>query len=383
MRLFDNFEREDEDIANYAESTFSYLNRSARPDFITARNKFEEWFSHFPEDGKKDLRNRFRDKNEVNHKSACFELMIHEILRSLGCKMEIHPEISGTSTHPDFLVTESDGKQFYLETTVIYGKSEAENKQDKRIDDVYDSLNRLRSPNFFISIEVEGAPNTPVPTRKLKGELEKWLDSLDPNDPVHLSAKVESLPHYNFNHDGWNIRFRPTFKKEEARNKEGIRPIGMEIELPHNIVFDNKSIMEKLNTKAKHYGDLALPYVIAANVMGDYIGKVDIFNALFAEFYSDIQVYCADGLWMSKNGIRNQQVSAVLAFIKLDIFRLDGHNCLYHNPYTDMKYDGVLNGLNKMVPYDIMSRNFSYKYETGVLLSDLLGFPEKWADNFD
>ncbi len=42
LMLFDNFERKDKEIAGYAEPTFSYLNRSARPDFITARRKLEE-----------------------------------------------------------------------------------------------------------------------------------------------------------------------------------------------------------------------------------------------------------------------------------------------------------------------------------------------------
>jgi hypothetical protein len=51
-----------------------------------------------------DVRGRRRSRDNAQHESALFELYWHELLRSSGYEVEIHPTLAGLTTNPDFLV---------------------------------------------------------------------------------------------------------------------------------------------------------------------------------------------------------------------------------------------------------------------------------------
>jgi hypothetical protein len=56
---------------------------------------------------------------KVDFPSAFFELFLHELLLRLGCNVEVHPDPgTGSSRRPDFLVTDPDGQQFFLEAVL-------------------------------------------------------------------------------------------------------------------------------------------------------------------------------------------------------------------------------------------------------------------------
>jgi len=111
------------------------------------RNLIEDWFFAFPESAdKKDLRGRFRSKNNEHHLGALFELLNFVIFRKLGFIGNSHPEIQNEkSSSVDFLFSNSK-KEFYLEANTTVGDS------DKGLSPYIISLNCLE--NFNIKEEL-------------------------------------------------------------------------------------------------------------------------------------------------------------------------------------------------------------------------------------
>jgi hypothetical protein len=65
-KLFDDIQRLDSSYALATESTFDWLNRVDRDDCARVRALLEEWYSHYPDEWKADLRPRFQKRNEVS-----------------------------------------------------------------------------------------------------------------------------------------------------------------------------------------------------------------------------------------------------------------------------------------------------------------------------
>ena len=79
-------------------SSFEYLNTSARPGICAIRDLLETWFDHLPYGAQADISGRLRSREDVQHKSAFFELFWHELLRSSGYEAEIHPSMDDVVT---------------------------------------------------------------------------------------------------------------------------------------------------------------------------------------------------------------------------------------------------------------------------------------------
>lgn len=102
--LFDEIERAETRVKRENESTFSYLNLSARAPMTAARQVFEVWFADYPDSGKSDLRARFRSPIDSQFKSAFWELYLHELFSRLGFRLEPHPDVDASSNHPSVML---------------------------------------------------------------------------------------------------------------------------------------------------------------------------------------------------------------------------------------------------------------------------------------
>lgn len=227
--LFDDIKREYEGPILHAEPMFVYLNRSARSKAVRIRATLEGWFSHYPEgDTKTDLEGRFRSGDDSQYRSSFFELLLHELLLQLNCSVEPHPQVDGTTNRPDFLVTPTSGSPFYLEAAVVSDESDEEAAARARLNTIYDVLDRLDSPDFFIGLQISGLPTSQVPARQIRAFLAKNLASVDPDEitRLYMTEGFEALPRWPFSHDDWTVEFYPIPKKPEARGKAGVRPIG-------------------------------------------------------------------------------------------------------------------------------------------------------------
>jgi hypothetical protein len=144
MAIFDDFSRSDRGFATTGEASFSFLNRSNRPEVVAVREMIEDWFTHYPSQDQPELVARFRDKNTPeNFDSAFFELFLHEFFRRGECQVEVHPRSSGSAKRPDFFIKTPTSRCFYLEAIVATGITREERATQSRIDDLHNALNQV------------------------------------------------------------------------------------------------------------------------------------------------------------------------------------------------------------------------------------------------
>jgi hypothetical protein len=384
MSLFDEIARTDMDDKLWGESNFSYLNRSARPTFVTIRATLDEWFRRVPAERQKALRPRFRSLNNYQHDSALFELVLYEMLLRLGCTVVWEPTMGDRSTRPDFLVQTPDGQRFYLEATVVTGKSAKEAAAEARMNDVYDALNSLDSPNFFIGVRIFGAPRTPVPARRIRSVLASRLAKLDPDEVnARFNARgLDGLPRWRFEHDGWIVDFFPIPKRAEARGRPGIRPLATYYRA--DVTFDIvEHVTKAVESKASRYGQLDLPYLIAVNVLESFRDD-HICNALFGDltFHVDTAsgamsgTHRPNGAW---SGRKHTRVSAVLIADNLHPYRAaQASVAIWHNPWAARPATGLLLSLTHYLPV-----NGRIQRRDGRTLGDLLNLPAGWPGEDD
>lgn len=385
--LFDKIERTYKGIKLYSESDFDYLNRSARKYCERMRSLLEEWLGHYPIDEREELIKRFRSSDDINFKSAFFELYLHELLLRLGFKIEIHPQIAGESTHPEFLASLDTKSKFYLEATLSVGHIE-EVAAEKRENIVYDTLDKMDSPNFFIGVKIEGLPKTPPPGAKWRLFLAKELSKLDPDELATRLKEggLESMPKWTMNHDGWNITFQPIPKSPQARGKKGIRPLGLRF-FGFSLSKDHIYIRNAIRDKSTKYGTLNLPYIVAVNILSIFSNDISIKDALFGE-----EVITAfqkgdgtfnykpgrkhNGAWWGPRGPQNTRVSGVMTFAYLAQRNIPQVNpILWHNPWAKQPLNPDIWPLPQRI---INKQKGILELKEGKRVAEVFNLPENW-----
>ncbi len=379
ISLFDEIERWKTEPAGYSEPNFTYLNTSNRSEFIQVRNRLDDWFSRFPEASKLELRRRFRSKNDLHHRSAFFELFLHELMLRLGCQLILHPALENTLKSPDFLVTDGNGDA-YLEATVASGKSTAESAAQARANILYDVLDRnVETPDFFLSISIRNLPKSSLPAKDIATSINKFLSTVDYDNTscIYSTEGISSLPTFIYKSERCEFEIRPIPKSSKLRGKKGVRPIGSRVSTGW---MDHRTpLRDAIIQKGKRYSALKLPYVIAVNAM-EPIDNEDVIDALFgSENYliriSDDHSYhevsepkrSPDGVWYGPNGIRYTRISAVLIVSQLAPWSIvETEIQLFHNPWAKMKYSGVLTQLNQVIPI-----GGEIIFQTGIQMSSL------------
>jgi len=390
MKLFDEIVRDYSGPKDYAESDFHYLNRSVRSESENIRVLLEKWFQHVPSQSRPELRSRFRDKDSRQHASAFFELYMHELLNRLNFRIQLHPGIPGSPAHPDFLVFRNKRHLLYLEATAATS-SDSETGARARENQVYDSLNRMESPNFFIGLTVHGAPNSPPPGRRIREFLEQKLARSDPDKVTEEWKKhgKQALPSWKWNYEGWKIEFFAVPKVPDARGKPGVRPIGIhcraEFTAAHN------AIRNSIKDKARKYGNLDLPYVIAANYVNDFgADDIDITNALFGEEQFAVRRHGVNvmhvtpgrkrnGVWWGPHGPQNRGVSAVLITVNLTPWTMARVTpVVWHNPWAN---SALLQDIWPLCQRVVDLRENQLLKRSGESIPKLLGIDTFWPRN--
>lgn len=388
MMLFDDIARDFGGLRGHTEPLFGYLNRSARPSMARIRELLEGWFSRCPQESQAELRTRFRSSDDIHHRGAFFELYMHALLLRLGYHVEAHPIIPTAPTHPEFLVCKEGTPMFYLEATLAAGPSE-ETAADKRESTVYETIDKMHSPNFFIVVKVERSSIVAPPGRKWRGILEKWLSGLDPDN---IGAKLESseladLPNLTLEHEGWNVTFQAIPKSPKARGKRGVRPIGLHF-FPFQECKEDEWVRNAIKEKATKYGNLNLPYVIAINVLSIFSNdNLMIMDALFGDeqitsYYmpggksNDRLTRAPNGAFRGPKGPKNTRVSGIIVCNDLlwgNIAKINP--VLWHNPWAAYPMDSRLWPFPQWILNESKTKIVP---KTGRDIGELFGLPKEW-----
>jgi hypothetical protein len=263
-----------------------------------------------------------------------------------GFQLEFHPTIDGIPTHPDFLVFKDGVALFYLEAIAV-GNSAKEASEINRINQVYDTLNQLKSPDFYLSIRVHGAPTTQPAPARLRTDLERWLQTLDCQT---ISASYEAerfgeVPSYEWDHDGWYVTFEPIPKTGARRGTDSVNAIGVTSQLQARQLELDQDLREAV-VKKDRYGDLPLPFVVAAQVVDEHrIDRYDVMNGLIGQLAmragqnrQAIEERLPNGAWFSRNGPARRNISAVVVWSTLEPWNFATlEPIMVHNPHRSKR----------------------------------------------
>jgi len=379
--LFDGVNPTYPGLSNHSESTFSFLNRSSRPASCRVRSTLEEWFQRYPSEHRFELSRRFQTDFLVGF----FELLLHELLIRFNHKIQIHPLISSARTkRPDFRATDEAGNPLFLEAAVVTDESREERAQNKLLATLFDQINRLKVPDYFLRIIEIRNPALKQPSgKKLSQFISKCIEGLNYDDVqaiLQLGA-IDQLPTWTYKEEQLEIEFGVIPVSSENRGKLDHRFIGA---YPAQARWcrTDEAIRTRIAKKGSKYGQLGAPYLVALNCMSMWgADRVDEMQALFGteEFvFADLKKppQCRrkpDGVWFGPKGPRNKRISGVL-IVKVVPWNLPKADlCLYLNPWASYPYSGPLIDLPKAV-----AENGSVKIIPGASLGSVFSLPDSW-----
>jgi len=329
----------------YGDSIYAYDRDSERPGRVAIRELLEDWFAEIPGDEQLDLQKRFRSPIERHHRSAVFELFLHHFLLRCGFQVGFHPDVPGATTHPDFRVSREGKELFYLEAIAV-SNSSSEEAEINRMNQVYDTLNKLHSPDFYLSMRLDGAPATQPAGAKLRAELSRWLATLDRQEIVQIYSeeRFEDIPQHEWKHDGWRIVFEPMPKGDSARGDLSVHPIGITMPLRARQLSLDEALRDAVRRKDR-YGKPPLPLVVAAQVIDEArLDRIDVMNGLLGSEAISVNAQgqhypdrVPNGVWISPSGPRHTSISVVMAWSKLDPWKFSSvEPIMVHNPDAAM-----------------------------------------------
>jgi hypothetical protein len=324
LPLFDNFNRSFEGPIAAGESSFGYLNRSARPEVDRIRAFLATCFDRYPAAHQAEMRARIRSDNRV-HEAAVFELIVHELLLRAGHTiLAIEPALEHTTKSPDFLVQSSGGERFYVECAVATGQSDAEAAANKRLQQALEAAESTPSPHHVLSLDIDGLPTGSLTLSRLRQQLAAWIQNLP------MSEDATTVPGYRYEEHGVALTFT-VWRYQEAARADGERSVG----ITHYGVRSTQigaDLRGALLRKAKRYGELDAPYVVAVNTLEIRSLERELFDVLLGTTkmvfrrYEDGRVEtfderAPDGIWTNGSRPRKRGLSAVWNFDRLAPWR--------------------------------------------------------------
>lgn len=323
---------------------------------------------------------------EHDYHSAAFELIIFAALTSLGCTVQVHAPVKGTVNKPDFWCKAPGAQDFYVEAVLASEFNDAHKAARKRSRSAIDALEGIDSAGFHLQVNESGQPDTPPPFRRLRSEVVRWLASFDA-EKVRQEVRAkgdQAAPSTRWEHDGWEVDIR-AWPSQTKHNEQVVGARAESLRQIEPVEPARRAIVEK----AKKYGDLAGPFLIALNVESLVFDRSDEMQALFGdEVYSlrlgeqgveTLQYRKPNGAWRDFRGSRYKRVSGVWIFNNLspwDAAHRDG--TIYFHPFAKRPLPQLFCDVNHARVDGGRMQWFS-----GMSLREVLRLPEGWPGATD
>jgi hypothetical protein len=317
-RLFDEGPRSDGTPGRHLERSYHFLNRRAGAFWDRVRDHIETCYAAFPDEHKSDLYGRLRHDDQRQHLPAWWELYTFTLFDRLGYSVEVHPQLAGSPTRPDFLVTRGS-VSMYVEAAVVFndlGNSDAWNW-------VCDCVNDAENPDFMVDLEIPTQGKQRPRAKKIIDPLEKWLATLDADAALADQAAGRPLPHIQLPAADWVLDYTAAPVSPERRGIGG-RLIAIYPTSPASWSRDGDQLRKTLSKKGSKYNNLDKPLdkpLVAAIASSSSIDEFDFKNTLFGSTYITYLVGThdaprpfrkLDGYWRPGSDPRGSRISAVL-----------------------------------------------------------------------
>lgn len=383
ITAFDAIDREGNEPASHLVGQFDYLNSSGRVEAAAVRELIDSWLARYPAANLPDMIRRLRSRDDILHRSAFFELLLHELLLRRGFTIvEIEPQLPSGKA-PDFLVEAPDGSRFYLEATLASGLDNVAAGANRRMREALQAIDEVTSPDFFLHLHTRGTPNRPIATRRLKDRVQRFVDELDYDAAVQAAeAGGAPGPIWQAEEHGAHFTIQPIPKNTR---RAGGRAIGGRM-LPGGVIHPEVAIKSAVEGKAGRYGEIDLPLVIAVNSLEEFASITDAIDALFGTVMVIVPENGEprpgrnpDGAWRGPAGPVYTRSSAVLFVERLSSWSVGQrsvrliHNPWARNPLPDLSWEvevrRVIDG--------------RLETEPGLTLAQIFGLPDGWPEQFD
>lgn len=323
--MFSSGPRPDNGPAAYAWSAYRVLDRSHFTRAAEVRRELDDWFSRLPPKAAAQIAERFRHDDDAHHLGAFLELYVHELGLRMGAAVDIDiGNDEGGQRRPDFLFRWSC-QEIYVEATAIAGDDVNTGRDKHHLDLLYDAINAVIAPRFFVEVDVLKRGTSTPPCGRLTREVQRWLDELDPEVVLADAAREPDNPHKTVIPLGaWTVRLQASAIAEDGHHFPHHRVIGSRYDGVDSI-DDLTPLRRKIKKKAGHYGQLDKPYVLVALAAGTFVDDRDVEHALLGPigYRYDLEKRRLvaerqrDGAWMRKQGPVNTRLSGVLTLVNL------------------------------------------------------------------
>ncbi|KRQ09154.1 hypothetical protein [Bradyrhizobium manausense] len=377
LSLFAERERTRQEPLKRGEQLFEFYDSCARDGYDQLRVLLNGWIAAIPEEHRAELVSRMQYGGDEAFGAALCELLVASFLTKSGLKLVFHPDVPGSTNHPDFAVVDEAGKTIcYVEVTTVNRAAERAKEQNREAV-IYNAIDGAKLPaGCLLGYNlVRAGPSSPA-TKPLVAAIEQWA-----RDNVEQARTAEMVG--RFTAGEWIIEMELYAGGEPGQRGHaiGVASLGGGIIHPH------KDIRAALVKKSRRYGKLDAPYVI---VVGD--GKDQLFSAetvriaLTEAVFGDEKAamvggklrldYAKNGFWNGPNGPQNQHVSGVLLLPKHTAWHLreeKWHPLLAVNPWATSALSAEL----KTLPC-LENDNGRWSRHDGVNFADILGVPNPW-----
>lgn len=344
---FSNAERADATRKRASESSFRFLDRSACPHIERVRAFLAEAIGRYPASERDEIVARIQSENETHFRSAAFEVLLHEALLRLGYRPIPHPDPgTGVARRPDFLVTDVDGSEFFLEAVLASERDGRNPAAEAMKRTALGHLEEVPHFAFMLDVDSEGDPVSQPPGRVLARQAHAWLDTLDPEGLRErlIAHGMDAMPTMTWSHEEWELTLKAIPLPAERRGR-ATRLIGA---FGDGARWVNawEPLRDAVKKKANRYGELTRPFVVAVNADIFRLDEIDEVRALYGEEYWAENLHCPaqggprrreNGAWRGPHGPQNRRVSAVWFFNDLTPYTLAARqSTLYVNPWANI-----------------------------------------------
>jgi hypothetical protein len=388
---FDDRDRDDHEPAGYDEPTFTFLDRRAGAKWQRVRDLVDEWLDHVPDAPRGDLQGRLQAGTATGFRSSFFELYCHEALRRSGWRLEHHPCLGHSPRHPDLLASRS-GVTAYVEVTTT-SKPRLDEAAEARLSAVIDAINdRMEIGDFMLGLDILSVGAAAPATGPLCTRLRSWLSGLSADELISAGSRgaEPDLETEEWTQGGWALTFE-AYPLPADRRGPGGRIIGTSRPAEAHIIDDVRPLRKRLTAKAKAYGKLDTPFVIAVDAVSESTGDRDFISALYGthavRYYQNAgrdapppaAIRLPDGLWARPHGWHHTQVSAVLASTAVMPWTVGSAvPTLWHHAGADLPV-GTICPLLRQARLDPATRQIRYK-PPEMTPHEFFGLPRRWPE---
>jgi hypothetical protein len=377
--LFEDRKRTRQEPLGRGESLFEFYDGCARHGYAEFRSLVNDWLAKMPAEDRDKLITRFRYGKNREFGSSLSELAVHDFILGSGYRAISHPDVSGSTKHPDYAATDQSSRAplAYIEVTTV-NPSDAEEAEENRENSVYNAVDGAKIPaGCALGYRLVRAGKSSPALKPLVADVEHWArDNAE-------TAKTQEVSK-TFTAGDWIIEL--DLYSGDSNSGPSAHAIGL-IDMGGGIVHPHKDLRAALRSKSRRYGVLDKPYLIAvADGKNHFFGKDSVNRALIEAVLGDEIVHlrgdtayithAKNGFWHGPDGPRNRHVSGVLLLPDTELWKLRderGQPALALNPWAERPLPAALCTINRFEADD-----GHWVFWEGKRFADIVGLPTPW-----